>query len=178
MIARMAGTWRTYRMAAIVAPVSASVGAVRGRTVRFHRAMTRMTPKNEKTFTRNAAPTPAAAISRPASAGPTALAMLNSMPFNADAAGKSSFPTNSGSTARQVGDSMASPAESAKVRARSSHGEIAPASVVTARITATASIHASVYRMSLRRSTMSPSAPAGSASRKNGAVDAVCVSAT
>jgi hypothetical protein len=45
---------------------------------------------------------------------------LTSMPLSADAAARSCFPTSSGSTARHVGVSMASPAESANVSPSSS----------------------------------------------------------
>ena len=57
----------------------------------------------------------------PASAGPTARAKLNSMPFSAEAAARSSFEMISGRTARHVGVSIASPADSANVRPSSSH---------------------------------------------------------
>ncbi len=53
-----------------------------------------------------------------------------------------------------------------------------PVSVVAASATATHTIHVSVYRISLRRSAISPMDPAGKAKRKNGSVEAVCVSAT
>src|SRR5579872_3875471 len=113
-------------MAVAVAPVIVSAGAVRVRTGLFHLATTRMTPKNDTTFAKKAVATPAAAITAPAIAGPTALARLNSIPFRADAAAKSSLETNSGRMARQVGVSNASPAESAKVSASSNQGEMRP----------------------------------------------------
>src|SRR5579859_3266672 len=71
-------------MAAAVAPVNVSAGAVRLRIGLFHLATTRMTPKNETTFATKAIATPAAAITAPATAGPTALARLNSIPFRAE----------------------------------------------------------------------------------------------
>src|ERR1700694_3406638 len=103
-----------------------------------------MTPTNDAAFTRNAAPTPTVAISTPASAGPTARAMLNSMPLSAEAAGRSSFGTSSGSTARQVGVSNASPADNANVSASSIQGVMTPVSATTASAMATQTIHASV----------------------------------
>src|SRR6266436_2498551 len=175
---RTAGEYRTYRIAATVAPVTVSGGVVRLTAGRFQRATTRITPKKDKVFNRNAAPIPANAITKPASAGPTARAKLNSMPLSADAAGRSSFSTSSGKTARQVGVSNASPADRAKVRMRSSTGDILPAIVIAASATATTTIHISVNRITLRRSTMSPMAPAGRARIKNGRADAVCVRAT
>src|SRR5260370_10106455 len=77
----------------------------------------RITPKKETTFATNAAATRAVAIRTPANAGPTARARLNSIPLSAEAASRSSFATNSGRTARHVGVSKASPAESANVSA-------------------------------------------------------------
>ena len=117
-------------------------------------------------------------MSTPASAGPTARAKLNSMPLRADAAARSALPTSSGNTARQVGVSIASPAERANVSASSSHGEMKPPMVATASTIATPSIQNSQYRINLRRSTMSPIAPAGNANTKNGNDEAVCVRAT
>src|SRR5579864_637554 len=175
---RTAGEKRTYRIAAIVAPVTVSGGVACLTAGRFQRATTRITPRKDKVFDTNAAPIPAAAITKPASAGPTARARLNSMPLSADAAGRSSFRTNSGNTARQVGVSNASPADRAKVRMSSSTGDILPAMVSPARMVATRTIHVSVNKITLRRSTISPIAPAGSASRKNGNADAVWIRAT
>ena len=92
----------------------------------------------------NAAPTLHAAITTPASAGPTARARLNSMPLSADADARSSFETSSGKTARQVGLSNASPAERANVRISSNSGDISPPKVRTASMIATPAIHISV----------------------------------
>src|SRR5262249_43421071 len=125
----------------------------------FHLATTRMTPKNDTKLATKAVATPAAAITTPASAGPTALARLNSIPFRADAAARSSFDTTSGRIARQVGVSNASPAESANVSASNNQGVIILLMVSTARISATAIIQASVYRTNLRRSKISPAEP-------------------
>src|ERR1700689_2405220 len=165
-------------MTATVAPVIVSGGVVRLRTGRFHFATTKMTPQNDTKFATNAAATPAAAITTPASAGPTARARLNSIPFSADAGARSSLGTNSGRIARHVGVSNASPAESAKVNTSSSQGDMKPAMVKTARSSATPIIHDSVNRISLRRSTISPAEPAGRARRKYGSEEAVWVSAT
>src|ERR1700688_2734743 len=165
---RIAGECRTYRIAATVAPEKDSGGALLLRTGLFHLATTRMTPKNDTKFATKAAATPATDMIAPASAGPTARARLNSIPLSADAAARSSLGTNSGRIARQVGVSNASPAESANVSASSSHGDMTPMIVRTARSSATTIIHDSVNRTSLRRSTMSPAEPAGSDSRKYG----------
>ena len=72
---------------------------------------------------------------------------------------------------------MASPSESASVSRSKSHGVIVPANVTTVRTVATANIHVSVPRISLRRSKISPIEPAGSASRKNGKAEAVWINA-
>jgi hypothetical protein len=53
-----------------------------------------------------------------------------------------------------------------------------PLSAVTASANATPTIQISVYRISRRRSAISPMEPAGRANKKNGRVDAVCVNAT
>src|ERR1700683_3223768 len=160
-------------MAATVAPVNVSGGAVRLRTGLFHLATTRMTPKNETKFATNAVATPAAAMMMPASAGQTARARLNSIPLSAEAGARSSLGTNSGRIAPHVGVSNASPAESAKVNTSSNQGDMKPAMVTTTRSSATPIIHDSVNRISLRRSTMSPAEPAGRASRKYGNEEAV-----
>src|SRR5579864_9291756 len=124
-------------MAATVAPDRDSGGALLLRTGLFHLATTTMTPKNDIKFVTNAAATPTADMITPARAGPTARARLNSIPFSADAAARSSLGTNSGSTARQAGVSNASPAERANVSTSSSQGDITPAMVRIARIKAT-----------------------------------------
>src|ERR1700678_1828476 len=165
-------------MSPTVAPENVSGGAVSLRTGLFHFATTRMTPKNATKFATNAAATPATAITTPASAGPTARARLNSIPFSADAAARSSLGTNSGRIARHEGVSNASPADSANVNTSNTQGDINPPMVSTQRTSATLAIHTSAARISLRRSTISPAAPAGSDSRKYGRDEAVCVSAT
>src|ERR1700685_3406836 len=113
-------------MAATVAPENDSAGLLLLRTGLFHLATTRMTPENDTKFATKAVATPAAAMIMPASAGPTARARLNSIPFSADAATMSSLGTNSGRIARQAGVSNASPAESAKVNASNSQGDMKP----------------------------------------------------
>src|ERR1700678_1897101 len=165
-------------MAATVAPLNVSGGGVRLRTGLFHFATTKITPQNDTKFTTNAVATPAAAITTPASAGPTALARLNSIPFSAEAGARSSLDTSSGRIARKVGVSNASPADRANVNTSSSHGDMKPLMVSTARRSAIPIIHDSVNRTSLRRSTISPAEPAGRASKKYGSDAAVCVSAT
>src|SRR5271169_7043320 len=141
---RIAGECRTYRIAATVAPEKDSGGALLLRTGLFHLATTRTTPKNDTKFATNAVATPAAAMIMPASAGPTARARLNSIPFSADAAARSSLGTNSGRIARQAGVSNASPAERVNVSTSSSHGDMTPEIVKIARINAMPIIQDSV----------------------------------
>src|SRR5580704_14928959 len=162
-------------MAATVAPANVSGGAVLFRTGLFHRATTRMTPKNDTKFATNAVATPATDMTMPARAGPTARARLNSIPLRADAAARSSLATSSGRIARHVGVSNASPAESANVNTSSSQGDIKPPMVKLARSRATPIIHDSVARTNLRRSKISPAEPAGRASRRYGSEEAVWV---
>jgi len=100
-------------------------------------------------------PTPAIAMIIPARPGPTARARLNSMPLSDAAAGRSSFGTSSGSSARQVGALNASPADKAKVRISSMSGVIDPLTVSPATVS-TATIQVSVHKINRRRSTMSP----------------------
>jgi hypothetical protein len=175
---RIAGECRTYRIAATVAPEKDSRRPLLPWTGLFHLATTRMTPKNDKKFATKAVATPATDMIVPASAGPTARARLNSIPLSAEAAAKSSLGTSSGRVARHAGVSNASPAESANVSTSSIHGDITPVIVRIARISATPIIQASVKRISLRRSKISPAEPAGRARRKYGRDAAVCVSAT
>src|SRR5579862_7800832 len=121
-------------MAATVAPEKDSGGALRLRTGLFQRATTAITPKNDTKFAKNAVATPAADMMMPASAGPTARARLNSIPFSAEAVARSSLGTSSGRIARHAGVSKASPAESAKVSTRRIHGDISPVRVRIERI--------------------------------------------
>src|ERR1700734_1184127 len=165
-------------MAATVGPENDSAGVLLLRTGLFHLATTRMTPKNDTKFATNAVATPAAAMIKPASAGPIARARLNSIPLSADAEAISSRGTNSGRIALQAGVSNASPAESAKVNTSNSQGDMKPPIVKTARSRAIPIIHDSVKRTSLRRSTISPAEPAGRASRKYGREAAVWGRAT
>ena len=62
--------------------------------------------------------------------------------------------------------------------AQTAEAEVKAAQAEAASATAATSIHACEKSRSRRRSMMSASAPAGSASRKVGAVSAVCISAT
>jgi RNA polymerase sigma-70 factor (ECF subfamily) len=103
-----------------------------------------------------------------ATPGPTARARLNSIPLRASAGASSSFGTRSGKIARQLGDSIASAADNAKVKTNNSQGLMACAIVVAARTIAIPTIHNSVPKINFLRSQMSPIEPAGRANKKNG----------
>src|SRR4026208_2115225 len=63
--ARIPGEYRTYRIAATVAPITFSGGVVRLRRGRFQRATTQINPINDAALRMNAAPTPAVANKPP-----------------------------------------------------------------------------------------------------------------
>src|SRR5262249_38430464 len=88
------------------------------------------------------------------------------------------LPPSPGKGARHVVVSRASPAATANVNTSNSHGEMTPLIVRIASAVAAATIQYSVIRISFRRSTISPRAPAGSANRKNGNDEAGWGSAT
>ena len=167
-----------YRTAARIAPDTVSRSGPGWCGCRFHRAITHSTPRYDIAFSENTVAIPDAAMRNPPSAGPIARAKLNSMPFRAMAGINPSCGTTSGRTARQVGASSASPIDKASVKKSRTQGVIKCSTVRTASTTAAENIHTSVVSISFRRSKMSPKAPAGSASRKNGNAEAVCVSAT
>ncbi len=122
--------------------------------------------------------TPTAPITRPPSAGPITREMLMPRPLSASAGASSFLGTSSGSTARKAGVSNAEPASSTKIRMRSVIGVIAPITVSTHSTTITASMKICAMMRSLRRSTMSASAPAGSANRNIGSAVAAPTSDT
>ncbi len=90
----------------------------------------------------------------------------------------SGFGTSSGVSAAQAGAISAEPMPSAAVSPSSSPGVIAPVSVVAASAAATSAIQICTPIRKRRRSTMSDSAPAGSASTNIGAAPAACTSDT
>ena len=137
-----------------------------------------MTAKNVSALIRKVAPTPASPITRPPSAGPITREMLMPRPLSASAGPSSFLGTSCGSTARKAGVSNAEPASSTKIRMRSVIGVIAPITVSTHRSSITASIKICATMRSLRRSTMSASAPAGSANRNIGSAVAALTSDT
>src|SRR5258708_4286384 len=104
--------------------------------------------------------------------------MLNPTLPRATAAGSSRRGTSSGTMACHAGPLAAAPRPSRKVKPSSDQGVIQPASVSTPRTAAVAAIQPCVTSSRRRRSTTSASAPAGSASRKDGRLVAAWTSAT
>src|SRR5882724_6967141 len=161
-----------------MAPGTSSGGRRERVTSRCQRASTRTTPRNDAAFRRKTQPAPRAATRSPPSAGPRARATLTEMPPSATAAASSSRGTRSGVVACQAGALSALPRPMQKVSESSNHGPVRRSTVETPSAVAATSIHTCVARSSRRRSTMSASAPAGSARRKNGRLVAVCMSDT
>lgn len=94
------------------------------------------------------------------------------------AACNSARGTNSGVTAPQAGIIIAVPMPRAKVNNNNSGAVVKPASVKPPNSVAVVIIQIWMTIKYRRRSTMSASAPAGTASRNTGAVVAACTSAT
>jgi hypothetical protein len=136
------------------------------------------TPRNDAAFSRKTVPGPVDAVVSPPSAGPTARARLKATAPSATAAARSARDTSSGVIACQAGAVIAEPIPRANVRPSRSSGVTRPASVSPPSVAAATSIHVCVTSSRRRRSTTSASAPAGNASRKNGRLAAVCMSAT
>src|ERR1043165_7254377 len=137
-----------------------------------------MTPTKESELRKKTAHEPMAATSRPPSAGPTARAMLKATLLRETATGSSARGTSSGTMACHAGAFKAAPSPSMKVSASRTQGVVQPASVSVPSATAATSIQVCVKMSRRLRSTMSASAPPGSASRKVGEFSAVCISAT
>ena len=100
------------------------------------------------------------------------------MPFSAIACTRSSRGTSSGTIALQAGPVSAAPMPIAKVSASSNTAVIALATVSMASVMAARIVQTCVPIRNTRRSTMSASAPPGSASRNTGMMVAACTMAT
>ena len=123
-------------------------------------------------------PEPAAAITSPPSAGPMARATLNPAEFRAMPAVKFWWETISGVMACQAGSFSTAPNPISSASNKSKVGVIFPASVSTPRAAAASTIQLCVNSSSLRRSTMSAMAPAGSTTRNTAMLPAACTSPT
>ena len=139
---------------------------------------TNSTPTNEAAFSTKVAPGPPPPTTKPPSAGPTARATFIEMPFERHRRRAApSRGTSSGMIAASAARACAAPTPIAKVRPSSAAG-VERAGEREQRRAPSARRAQRVTSSRRRRSTTSASAPAGSASRKNGRLDAVCTSAT
>ena len=137
-----------------------------------------MTPKNETAFSRKASPEPAAAMISPPNAGPMARATLKPAEFHATPAAKLRGETTSGVMACHAGSFSTAPKPIRQVSTSSRVGVILPASVSPPRAAAASTIQLCVNSNSLRRSTMSASAPAGSTTTNTAMLPAACTRPT
>jgi hypothetical protein len=135
-------------------------------------------PRNDTAFSANTNSLPAAATSSPPIAGPTARPTLIDADPSTTAWGNSRRGTSSGWIACQAGMFTAVPSPSENTSASSTPGVTASIAVSSASAPADSSIHVCVHKSSRRRSTMSASAPAGSAVRNTGSVTADWTNAT
>ena len=126
----------------------------------------------------NTAAGPAAATTRPPTAGPTARPMLNPAEFRATARASSRPPTSSGMVACQAGALAALPSPSRKVRPRTTAGLASPSTVARHSAAAATSIQDWVASSIRRRSNTSAAAPEGRASSTIGRLMAVWTRAT
>ena len=123
-------------------------------------------------------PTLVTTISTPPIAGPTARARFWLTEPSAIACGRSAGATSSGWSVCQVGDVHACPLPSANVSASSTNGVTSPASASAPSAAAAISMNVCATSRKRRRSTRSPTAPAGTANSSTGRLDAVWISVT
>ena len=172
-----AGAWRAKRNPACRASANVS-GRALWCLEPSHLKNTQREMKNKTALIRNTAAGPAAAIRSPPTAGPIARDTLTLTPTRVMAWGNSLRETRSGCIACQVGRSAASPIPRAKVSASRSQGVIAPSRVASPSAKATSIIQPWLATRSQRRSTMSPSTPAGKAATRKGRLVDVWTSVT
>src|SRR5271157_1680913 len=115
---------------------------------------------------------PAAAMTRPPSAGPAARPTLKPTPFMAVALSRSSLGTRSGVVDPQAGEVSAPPTPSRKVVASRSAGVARSSDTRPAKITETARIASSTAISNRRESMTSATAPAGRVNRNKGKLTA------
>src|SRR5215210_1653511 len=172
-----AGSLRAKRSPARRAPINLS-GRASWCLEPSQRKTTQRARKNKTALNRKTTPGPAAAMRSPPTAGPTALDALTLTPTRVTAWGSSLRETSEGSTVCQDGNIAAYPIPRANVSASKSQGVIAPSRVASPIAKATAVIQPSAATRIQRRSTMSPSTPAGKAATRKGRLVAVWTSAT
>jgi hypothetical protein len=136
------------------------------------------TATNDAAFTPKTSAALVAASSRPPSAGPTARARFWLTEPSAIASWRCSDGTSSGWSVCQVGALAALPHPNTNSSTRISVGVSAPRAASTASPAAAASITTCVTMISQRRSTRSPSAPAGIASNSTGRLPAAEIAVT
>jgi hypothetical protein len=129
------------------------------------------------TASTNTQPAPSHANTKPAIEGPSARALFQAIDIAVMACGMSSRGTVSATLVFQAGDSSAVQQPAAKVKSSKVAGPAQPPNASNERMTTTATWTASACRISRRRSVVSASTPAGSASRNIGRNTAVCTSA-
>src|SRR5215471_3093165 len=103
---------------------------------RFHVYKNRITPKKDAAFNRKDHPDPAAATTRPPSAGPAARATLNPAEFSATAEAWCCGDTTSGVIACHAGSFITAPTPIRKVNTSSSQGLTDPRRVSAPKIAA------------------------------------------
>ena len=143
-----------------------------------YRRTTSTMPRNDTALTTNTAPGPAAAITRPASAGPIDCATFDEIELSAIAFGSSDRSTSSGVTAMNAGAASVPNVDNTNVKISSRGTFSAPVSSITPSAPAAASDASCVAIMSRRRSSTSASAPASTATRNPGTVHAACTRLT
>ena len=129
-------------------------------------------------FSAKTHPGPAAATTRPPTAGPTARARFMLTPLSAAACGSIERCTRSGWIACHDGPATALPHPRTKVSPSTTAGDVYPAKVRAVSVPAASSMASWAASSSRRRSTRSARAPDGSASRTTGRLIAVCTSDT
>ena len=155
-------------MPARTAPAKRSGGPTSSSTGRFQRQSTTSTKANEAALSANTSHGPAAAMSRPPTAGPMARPRLMLAPPSVTACLSSCAGTSSGWIACQAGKLNAAPSPSAKVSVRSSPGVTASSAESTARPPAATSMKPWVISSRRRRSTRSAAAPASTPTTTTG----------
>jgi len=152
-----------------MAPIQRSAGADVATLRRCRRASAAITHRNVSAFSANTAAGPASATMTPPSAGPSERARFIETPPSVTAAGREELGTASAVSACQSGSSSADPTPIASAKPMSSCGRSAPSAARHAIKPAQMQSQICAPMASLFRSTMSASAPAGSATTKNAA---------
>ena len=165
--------FRAYRTELMNDSVKFSRSLVDAACRGFHCMITKATPRNANALIEMSSGAPSSGSRKPPRAGPTMPERFSCTPPSVIAEGSSSLLTMSGTTAPQTGAPKASPIPSAKTHASTALGFIASIHAPRARTTDQAACQSTALTITVRRFTMSATAPAGSVKRKNGAEAAV-----